>query len=114
MAPESAKILSAVVAPGGHITFVLPSDFDVSPAIKSRTSVGSVHNQQECGDARELGYIFSKYFTRALQQGTFSGHPYEVRDGGLEGMEQALKDLKNGKASAVKFVFKIGDTPGLD
>ncbi|KAF8856593.1 GroES-like protein [Acephala macrosclerotiorum] len=112
--PESAKILSAVVAPGGHITFALPNEFDVSPAVKSFSFVGAVHNQQGAEDARELGYIFSRHFTRALQQGKLSGHPYEVRKGGLEGVEQALRDLKGGKASAVKYVVRIAETPGLN
>ncbi|KUJ09452.1 GroES-like protein [Mollisia scopiformis] len=111
--PESAKILREVVAPDGHINFIFPNDFDVSPAMKSTSSVGSVHNQYRTEDTRELGYIFSRYLTRALQQGRLSGHPYEVRKGGLEGVEQALKDLKEGKASAVKYIVRIADTPGL-
>jgi hypothetical protein len=53
-----------------------------------------------------------RWFTKALQQGKLEGHPFEVRPGGLEGVEQALQDLKDGKASAVKYVFRIADTPG--
>ena len=30
----------------------------------------------------------------------------------MEGVEKALTNLKEGKASAVKYVFKIADTPG--
>ncbi|KAH9214568.1 chaperonin 10-like protein [Leptodontidium sp. 2 PMI_412] len=112
----SADTLKAVVAPGGQIIFTYHNEFDVSPAVGSQPTVGMVHGRignQPVGDARELGYIFCRYFTRALQLGTFSGHPYEVREGGLEGVEQALKDLKEGKASATKYVIRIADTPGL-
>jgi NADPH2:quinone reductase len=32
-----------------------------------------------------------------------------VVEGGLEGVEEGLRNLKEGKASAVKYVFKIGE-----
>lgn len=111
--PMSAEVLRRTVVPGGRVDFILPNDLDVSPAIKSVTSVGSVHKQPEFEDNEEFGFIFSRYFTRALQQKAFSGHPYEIRPGGLEGVEEALKDLKAGKASATKYIFRIADTPGI-
>ncbi|KAL5342697.1 chaperonin 10-like protein [Aspergillus crustosus] len=114
MVPESAEVLRRTVAPGGNIDFVLPHDgIDVSPAIKSMTSVGSVHNMRGFEHNAELGFVFSRYLTRALQDGTLTGHPYEVRSGGLEGVEGALRDLREGKASACKYVFRIADTPGV-
>ena len=70
--PESAEILKAVVAPDGHITFAFPNAFDVTPAVKSYSSVGAIHNVPGSGDARE--------------------------------------DLKDGKASAMKYVVRIADT----
>lgn len=109
--PQSAEILRQTVAPGGMIDFILPNDMDVSPAIHSVTSVGSVHNQPEYENNEELGFVMSRYFTRGLQNKTFSGHPFEIRPGGLAGVEQALKDLKDGKASATKYIFRIADTP---
>jgi len=48
-----------------------------------------------------------------LQEGWFKGHPYEVVPGGLGGVEGALKNLKEGKASAVKYVFRIMETEGV-
>ncbi|RHZ45709.1 zinc-binding alcohol dehydrogenase family protein [Aspergillus thermomutatus] len=110
---QSAEVLKQSVTAGGRIDFVLPNDLDVSPAMKSITSVGSVHKQPEFENNEELGFIFSRYFTRALHNGSFSGHPFEVRPRGLEGVEEALKDLKAGKASAIKYIFRIADTPGI-
>ncbi|KAK2761628.1 hypothetical protein FQN54_001456 [Arachnomyces sp. PD_36] len=110
---QSVEVLKKSVAPGGRVDFVLPNEFDVSPAVKSITSVGSVHTDDLYGNNKELGFITSRYFTRALQTKTFSGHPYEVRPGGLEGVDQAVKDLKDGKPSAIKYIFRIADTPGL-
>ena len=113
----SQKVLTEVVASDGSIDLVLPSDWDVgSSQTKTKTSVGTVHNQDNGAhgaDASDLGLVTCRWFTRALQAGTFDGHPFEVRPGGLEGVEQALKDLKDGKQSAVKYVFRIADTPGL-
>eukprot|EP00136_Aspergillus_niger_P001987 XP_001391173.2 hypothetical protein ANI_1_1438064 [Aspergillus niger CBS 513.88] len=51
--------------------------------------------------------------SRALKDGRFKGHPFEVRENGLEGVKGAMKDLMDGKASAVKYVFRIAETPGL-
>ena len=110
--PQSAKVLRQSVVPGGMVDFILPNDLDVSPAIHSVTSVGSVHKQPEFENNEELGFSMSRYFTRALQDKSFSGHPFKIRPGGLEGVEQALKDLKDGKASATKYIFRIAETPG--
>ncbi|KAH8600018.1 chaperonin 10-like protein [Bisporella sp. PMI_857] len=111
--PQSARIFKDIIAPGGLVNLVLPSNFDVSPAVKSLTAVGAAHNHVDFGDSRDLAFVFSRYFSRALQHGTFSGHPFEVRPDGLEGVEQALRDLKDGQASAVKYIFRISDTPGI-
>jgi NADPH2:quinone reductase len=43
----------------------------------------------------------------------FKGHPFKVVPGVLGGVETGLKDLKAGKASAIKYVFRIEETEGL-
>lgn len=111
--PQCAKVLRDLIVPSGSINLVLPDDFDVSPAIKSLTAVGAAHNQDGFGDARDLAFVLCRYFTRGLQSEAFSGHPFEVRPSGLEGVEQALKDLKVGRASAIKYAVRISDTPGI-
>ncbi|EAU30133.1 conserved hypothetical protein [Aspergillus terreus NIH2624] len=110
---QSAEVLKQSIAPGGQVDFVLPNDLDVSPAVKSITSVGSVHKQPGFDNYEELGFVFSRYFTRALYNSSLSGHPFEVRPRGLQGVEEALRDLKAGKASATKYVFRVADTPGI-
>lgn len=112
---SSQLVLMEIVSPDGAINLVLPSNFEVGSATRTLTSVGAVHNQNDGlhGDARDLGLDMCRWFTKALQAGTFEGHPFEVRHEGLHGVEQALIDLKDGKASATKYVFKIADTPGL-
>lgn len=56
-------------------------------------------------------------FTRGLETGWFRGHPYEVVSGGLRAVPTTILDnldsLKSGKASAIKYIFRIADTEGL-
>lgn len=99
-----------VLEPNGKITLVLPGkDYKEIPETveKSTTTVGSVHNE-----LKEFGYVHSRYISKGLEEGWFKPQPQEVIPGGLEGVQTALKNLKDGKASAVKYVFKIADTPG--
>ncbi|KAK4624630.1 Trans-enoyl reductase fsr4 [Fulvia fulva] len=106
----------------GKVTFVLPDAskgitmapsektlFDgYSDSVKrSFTGVGGVHEDQ-----KDLGYVYMRYFSRGLAEGWFKAHPQEVIPGGLGGIQQGLENLKNGKASAVKYVFRVSETEG--
>ncbi|KAJ5691849.1 hypothetical protein N7462_001272 [Penicillium macrosclerotiorum] len=112
--------ISASLTAPATITTVLPTqEGDVIPpgiAIK-RTMVMSVHQNPAPGktiEDREFGAVFFPFLGRGLAQGWFSGHPHEVRPGGLHGLEGALKDLRAGKASAVKYVVRISETDGVE
>src|SRR4051812_45763164 len=111
------NLIAALTKPGA-ITTVLPTPSDEAAdgiAIR-RTMVGSVHTPPAEGKAlgdKEFGAAFFQFIGRGLAQGWFSGHPYEVRKGGLGGVEGALKDLEAGKASAVKYVVRIAETEGV-
>ncbi|KAB8230820.1 zinc-binding alcohol dehydrogenase family protein [Aspergillus alliaceus] len=105
---------------GGHSNvqhaldaIIIRQSADILRQLKSITIVGSVHKHPEFENNEELGFVFSRYFTRALSMGSLLGHPFQVRPRGLEGVEEALRDLKAGKASAVKYIFRIADTPGV-
>lgn len=107
----------AALDKGSKYTRVLPGINNVPDGIEDRlTNVGSVHKPtpegQVVGD-QEFGNALFQFMGRGLAKGWFTGHPYEVRDGGLNGVEGLLKDLHAGKASAVKYVVRIGDTPGV-
>lgn len=106
-----------VLDPHGQIVLVIPAkEGTVFPSTVTQTFVaaGNVHKQVWAEpEAKDLGYIFSKYITRGLELGTFTGHPYEVVPGGLGGIQTALENLRDGKASAVKYVFRIADTEGV-
>ena len=77
---------------------------------QSFTNVGSVHGSPE--DLRDFGYAWFRLFGLGLKEGWLSGHPFEVVPGGLGGVDQGLKNFKYYKASAVKYVYRIGETNG--
>ncbi|KAL8824281.1 MAG: hypothetical protein Q9170_008207 [Blastenia crenularia] len=111
----------------GQITLVLPNgDYNAIPSTikQSRTYVGFVHadtDQNEFQKATgsktgntDFGFVMFRFFGRGLQEGWFRGHPHEVVPGGLAGVGGALKNLKDGKASAVKYMFRLEDTEGVE
>ncbi len=96
---------------GGKVTFVLDGEKQGMPETGvewSITRVTSVHK-----DERDFGYVYFRYFARGLQEGWFRGQRTEVVPGGLGGVEKALGDLKAGRASGVKYVFRVGETEGV-
>ncbi|KAI1179166.1 GroES-like protein [Nemania sp. FL0916] len=108
--PWSYVNIFPVLEPGGSVTFVQDvEDSEVPSHLKhSRTRVGSVHQ-----DAKDFGFIYFRYFTRGLQEGWLKPQPQEVVPGGLAGVQQALENLRDGKANAVKYVFRIAETEGV-
>lgn len=111
---------------GSKITLVLPGkDYSAIPPYveKSTTTVGSVHKDVAAdspqGTAgiktgeKDFGFVFFRLFSRGLQEGWFTPHPHTVVPGGLDGVEEALVNLKAGKASATKYVFTIADTKAI-
>jgi NADPH2:quinone reductase len=106
----SVENMTHILEPSGAITFVLPGKeykgFPSSAKI-STTTVGDVH-----GPLKDFGYVWSRYLSKGLEEGWFKAQPQEVVKGGLKGVQKALTDLKEGRASAVKYIFKIEDTPG--
>ena len=96
-----------VLEPKGHLTLVLPGrKYEGIPDTvqQSITSVGEAHK----GD-KDFAYIYFRYLARGLAEGFFKPHPHEVVKGGLEGVEEGLRNLKEGKASGTKYVFRIGE-----
>lgn len=59
---------------------------------------------------KDFGYVWSRYLSRLLEDGRLKAHPYEVIPGGLNGVLTGLQKLKDGKASALKYVFRVEET----
>ncbi|KAL4917376.1 chaperonin 10-like protein [Aspergillus aurantiobrunneus] len=100
------NIAPALTGPG-EIAVMFPDDEFQPPEGMGigQPIAGSVHYPPAAGKTIEYGEFGAAFFQligRGLRQGWFQGHPFEVRPGGLAGLEGALRDLKEGRASAVK------------
>ncbi|POS68699.1 alcohol dehydrogenase [Diaporthe helianthi] len=98
--------LGKALADGAIITTVLPVDSSPvrSGITVNRTMVGTVHENE-----KDLGFIYLRYFAKAMEDGWFKPQPHQVVPGGLYGVQTALENLKAGRANAVKYVFRISD-----
>ncbi|KAK3995248.1 alcohol dehydrogenase [Cladorrhinum sp. PSN332] len=111
-----AKVFEGQQAAGengtkGHVTFVLGGTKEGLPGgvEQSTTMVGSVHQE-----SKDFGFVYFRYIAKGLREGWFRSQRTEIVPGGLAGVEGALQRLKAGKASAVKYVFRIEDTEGVE
>ncbi|KAI1771247.1 GroES-like protein [Hypoxylon cercidicola] len=103
--------LSKVLAEGSKITLVLPPSEEhkfPSHISQSITLVGSVHSEE-----KDFGFVYFRYIARGLQEGWFKSQPQVIVPGGLKGIQTGLENLKAGKANAIKYVFRIEETEGI-
>lgn len=103
--------LGKVLAPGARMTLVLPGrKYEGVPEgiHMSQTMVGCVHDKQT-----DFGAAYFGLMAKGLAEGWFRGHPTQVVPGGLAGVQKGLRDMREGRNSAVKYVFRIAETPGL-
>ncbi len=115
---SSQNISQVLSREGSKIALVLQGKGIPDYIQQGQTLVGSVH--ADLGEeaktagiktgAKDFGFVFFRLFSRGLQEGWFSGHPYEVVPGGLNAVEKALSNLKAGVNSGTKYIFKIEDT----
>ena len=60
-------------------------------------------------------YEFQTHFwnlaTALLAEGKFKVHPPDVRDGGLKGIPEGLKMMRENKVSGQKLVYRVAETP---
>ncbi|KAH6976357.1 chaperonin 10-like protein [Ilyonectria sp. MPI-CAGE-AT-0026] len=114
--------LGKVLAEGGRIATVLTPEManaakeDAGKADVLFTLVGTIHADAPPGAKfgdREFGAVFYPFLGLGLAEGWFKGHPYEVIEGGLDGLQKAIGLLQDGKLSAKKAVLRIADTSSI-
>jgi NADPH2:quinone reductase len=112
----SHEIIALVVSSDAVVSHLLPKEkwaksgpgFKYPEGVKDiTTSVGGGFKTQ-----KDFAYVLFRFLSRALADGRFKGHPFEVVKGGLDGVEKGLKDLRDSKASGLKYVFRIPETAG--
>jgi NADPH2:quinone reductase len=101
-----------VLEPKGRITLVLPGKkYEGIPesVVQTVTTVGDAHKE-----LKDFAFIYFRFLARGMAEGWFRAHPFKVVPGGLGGVETGLRNLKEGKASGVKYVFRIAETEGVE
>jgi NADPH:quinone reductase-like Zn-dependent oxidoreductase len=103
---------------GGHIDMLDPPEdqsWKFPDGVKmTRTFVSSAYgvahkfitDEQAAADG-EFAYMFYRYLSHLLAEGTFQPHPFEVLPGGLDGIIGGVKALHNGKVSAKKLIARL-------
>lgn len=109
---ETIKTICSVMQLNGTIVLSGAGQAEYPKASEGITlsarGVGLIHTEY-----KDFGYVYSRLITRGLEEGWFKAQPQEVVPGGLGGIEQGLRYLKDGTVSAVKYVFEIKDTEGI-
>ncbi|KAE8855098.1 hypothetical protein PTNB29_09349 [Pyrenophora teres f. teres] len=104
---------AAISSSGGHMSALLPVKDYPRNNVKTKftlayTALGEKYDDKR--DANQTDYEFGAKFWRQaedlLNSGKIKTHPVEVRDG-LAGVPQGLQDLKDGKVSGVKLVYRV-------
>jgi hypothetical protein len=118
--------LSQMLDPnGGQISVVSGANQynepNILPGVTFKyTYVGTVHygaykasmpkqpaDQESVKGDVDFAYVLLRFVGRMLNRGDFEGHPFQVIPGGLDGVEEGLRRLKDGDAKGKKFVYKI-------
>jgi NADPH:quinone reductase len=113
---NSFQNISKVLAKQSKLCLVLPNlDFSSIPEYieTSQSAVASIFPQDEAGKKnldQDFGFVYFRWFGKALEEGILIPHPFEIAPGGLQGVEQGLNNLKAGKNQASKYVFEISKT----
>ncbi|KAH7324871.1 chaperonin 10-like protein [Stachybotrys elegans] len=112
----TTQTVAEVLDPAARLTTSLP-DIDESGNLVAKaegvpdglevtfTSVGSLHKEE-----KDFATAWYRLFGRGIREGWFTPHPYESIPGGLEGVGEALSNLRAGKASAVKYVIRVAES----
>ncbi|KAB2573747.1 Protein TOXD [Lasiodiplodia theobromae] len=108
-ASPSDEVLQRVLAPGGTMAQILHSFEKEYKIVRDDVTCTATDVRRVFTDSQDFGFVLSRYLGRALQEGWFKPHPHQVVDGGLDGVHDALLNLKDGKASAFKYVLRIGE-----
>lgn len=111
---SSRNICEVLGSAGGKICFVLPEHLSTAGKVPAGvesmySNVADVHK-----DLQDFGFVYTRVLAKGLEDRWFVAQPHEVVPGGLNGVEEGLRRLKDGKANAIKYVFRIAETSGLD
>ena len=58
-----------------------------------------------------FGKIFWELAERVLAEKKVKVHPVDIRPGGLKGVLEGMEEMRQGKVSGKKLVYKVAETP---
>ena len=107
----TAKHCFQVLSQGGaHVFF---SDTADAPEGITTTRTMVSYAQEGPKSQQDTAAAYLRLLGKWLAEGRYTPHPYEVVEGGLEGVEAGVTRLYENKVSASKLVYRIADTPGI-
>ena len=62
-------------------------------------------------EPRRFGKMFWGLAGKLLAEKKVKVHPVDVRPGGLKGVLEGMEEMRQGKVSGKKLVYKVADTP---
>ncbi|KAF1953080.1 enoyl reductase [Byssothecium circinans] len=105
---------AALSSKGGKYGTILPvKDFPRDDVKRSftlaYTALGEKYNDTFPANKQDFDFAvkFWRLSAELINSGKVKTHPAEVRSGGLDAIPQGLKDLKEGKVSGKKLVYKV-------
>ena len=114
---------AAISSKGGKISYLLDSgNHSRKDVERLRTSAYSVFGEafDKLGahvpakpDHFEHGKMFWQLTEDLVRAGKLKPHPVKVGEDGLVGVFDGLQQMRDGKVSGVKLVYRVQETPGL-
>ncbi|KAL7940639.1 GroES-like protein [Trichoderma barbatum] len=119
--PDTSSIMVQLMDPvKGRLSSVLPTELppqvpagikmtvSFAPALWEPSDSNSSEDEvREVTTLKSFTHVYFRYLSDALANNLISHHPFEVVDGGFGEISRALKDLRDGKNSASKYVVRI-------
>ena len=98
---------------GGQVTFVLAYSDEVLAALPRSVQAGRTMVAEAYGGDAEFATKWFAEVGKWLEAGSFKAQKVTVIPGGLSGVEEGLRRLRNNEVRSEKFVYLIKDTPGV-
>lgn len=121
--PTAAICAAALSSKGGAYSSLLPIDKLPRDDIEKKytlayTVTGETFNLGPTGsvvEGKAEDYAFAKKWwgisEKIFMEGKVKAHPVSVRKGGLRGVLEGLQEMREGKVSGEKLVYKVAETP---
>ncbi|KAI9787982.1 MAG: hypothetical protein M1816_007286 [Peltula sp. TS41687] len=121
---DTLRVTLAELAPegGARVAYVLPPDEEMQNLLYGEgksfeaefVMSGDLFSMfGPKPDAEDFGFVYLRALARWLAEGRLKGHPFEVVDGGLDGVQWALEELQAGRVSGKKYLFRVAETKGI-